>query len=101
MVTCSVHRTMNSNMSGAPTASSSREGNCHSDSLRFTIRWCTGQSGALADKEGWELPNEAPMAPRPLGAIKGTPRRMKQHTKPPLNILRRLNSASMQPDHCV
>jgi hypothetical protein len=25
-------------------------------------------------EEGWDLPNEAPAAPRPPGAIKGTPR---------------------------
>jgi hypothetical protein len=47
------------------------------------------------------LPNGAPTAPSYLGAIKGTPRRMEQHTKPPLNILRRLDSASTHPDHCV
>jgi hypothetical protein len=44
------------------------------------------------------LPNGAPMAPSCLGAIKGTPRRMEQYTKPPLNILRRLDSASTHPD---
>jgi hypothetical protein len=36
-----------------------------------TIRCATRQSGAHTDKEGWELPNEAPTAPRPLWAIKG------------------------------
>jgi hypothetical protein len=36
-----------------------------------------------------------------LVAIKGTPRRMEQKTKPPLNILRRLDFASTHPDHCV
>jgi hypothetical protein len=92
---------MNSNMSGAPIASSSREGNYQLDSILFTVRWRTGQSSAPADKEGWELPNEAPTAPRSLVAIKGTPRHMKQHTKPPLNILRCLDSASTHPDHCV
>jgi hypothetical protein len=35
-------------------------------------------SGAPATREGWELPNEGPMAPRPFVAIKGTPRRLKQ-----------------------
>jgi hypothetical protein len=93
--------TVNSNLSGAPTASSSREENCQSDLLLFIVQRCTRQSGAPVDKEGWELPNEAPTAPRPFGAIKGTPRRMKQHTKPPLNILRRLDPASTHPDHCV
>jgi hypothetical protein len=86
-------------MSGAPTTSSSREGNCQSDMLLFTVWWHSGQSGAPANKEGWELPNEAPTAPRPLGAIKGTPKRMKQHTKPPLNILRCLDSTRTHPDH--
>jgi hypothetical protein len=33
------------------------------------------------------LPNGAPTAPRSLGTIKGTPRRMEQYTKHPLNIL--------------
>jgi hypothetical protein len=36
----------------------------------------TGQSRAHANKEGFGLPNEAPTAPRSLGAIKGTPRRI-------------------------
>jgi hypothetical protein len=39
------------------------------------------------------LPNGAPTAPSCLGAIKGTPRRMEQNTKPPLNILRRRDFA--------
>jgi hypothetical protein len=34
------------------------------------------------------------MAPSCLGAIKGTPRRMEHNTKPPLNILRCLDSTS-------
>jgi hypothetical protein len=97
-----VHRIVNSNcLVHRTAASSSREGNCQSDSLLCTVRWRTGQSGAPTNKEGWELPNEAPTAPRPLGAIKGTPRRMKQYTNPPLNILRRLDSTSTHPDHCV
>jgi hypothetical protein len=34
--------------------------------------WCaTGHSGACTNREGWELPNEAPTAPRPLGCVKG------------------------------
>jgi hypothetical protein len=45
------------------------------------------------------LPNGAPTAPSCLGAIKGTPRRMEQYTKPPLNILRRIDSANTHPDH--
>jgi hypothetical protein len=46
------------------------------------------------------LPNGDPTAPSCLGAIKETPRRMEQNTKPPLNILRCLDSASTHPDHC-
>jgi hypothetical protein len=38
-----------------------------------SVRCAAGQSGASADKEGWELPNEAPTALRSLGAIKGPP----------------------------
>jgi hypothetical protein len=48
---------------------------------------CTGQSGAPADRSNQSLPNEAPTAPRSLGDIKGTTRRMEQHTKHALNIL--------------
>jgi hypothetical protein len=80
-VACPMHRTVNSNLSGAPTTSCSKEGNCQLDSLLFTVRCATGQSGAPATREGWELPNEAPTAPRPFGAIKGTPRRLKQEHK--------------------
>jgi hypothetical protein len=47
------------------------------------------------------LPNGAPTAPSCLKAIKGTPRRMEQHTKPPLNILRRLDSTNTHPIRCV
>jgi hypothetical protein len=46
------------------------------------------------------LPNEVTTAPSCLGSIKGTPRRMEKNTKPPLNILRILDSASTHPDHC-
>jgi hypothetical protein len=46
------------------------------------------------------LPNGDLMAPSCLGAIKGTSRRMEKYTKPPLNILRRLDSANTHPDHC-
>jgi hypothetical protein len=55
---------VNNNMSGAPTASPFREGNYQSD--------------APADREGRELPNEAPRATRPPGTIKGTPMRLQQ-----------------------
>jgi hypothetical protein len=45
------------------------------------------------------LPNGVLMAPICLGATKGTPRRIEQDTKPPLNILRCLDSANTHPDH--
>jgi hypothetical protein len=40
-------------------------------------------------------------APSCLRAIKRTPRCMEQTTKHPLNILRRLDSATTQSDHCA
>jgi hypothetical protein len=46
------------------------------------------------------LPNRDPTAPSCLGATKGTPRRMEHNTKPPSNIVRHLDTASMHPDHC-
>jgi hypothetical protein len=58
-------------MSGALTASSSREENSQSDPLLFTIR-CATRHGAPANREGWKLPNEAPTAPGPFRTIKGT-----------------------------
>jgi hypothetical protein len=54
----------------------------------FTIR-CAPDCPVHSRTEGNQsLPNGAPTAPRSLGAIKGTPRRMKHHTKHHLNILR-------------
>jgi hypothetical protein len=103
-----VHRTVNSNMFGAPTASSSREGNCQLDMLLCTERWRTRQSGAPTDKEGWELPTEAPTAPRPLGAIKGTPRRMKavhqasiEHPKTPRLRMHASGSLCLRFEHLL
>jgi hypothetical protein len=46
------------------------------------------------------LPNGAPTAPNSLGAIKGTPRRMDQYTKHPLNILQRRDFANTYLVHC-
>ena len=46
------------------------------------------------------LPNGAPMTLSCLGAIKGTPMRMEQYTKHPLNILRRRDFAYTHPVHC-
>jgi hypothetical protein len=48
---CPVHNTVDSNLSGAPTTSPFREGNCQSDLLLCTVRWRTGQSDAPADRE--------------------------------------------------
>jgi hypothetical protein len=45
------------------------------------------------------LPNGDPTTPSCPGAIKGTPKRMEHNTKPPLNILRHLDSANTHPDH--
>jgi hypothetical protein len=67
----------------------------------FTVR-CAPDSPMRPWTEGKNcLPNGAPTAPSCLGAIKGSPRCMEQHTKPPLNILRRLDSTSTHQDHCV
>jgi hypothetical protein len=46
------------------------------------------------------LPNEAPTAPRSLGAKKGIPRRMELYTKHPLNILQRRDFANTHLVHC-
>jgi hypothetical protein len=67
----------------------------------FSIRCAIGQSGAPTIESKNCVPNGVPTAPSCLGAIKGTPRRMKHYTKPPLNILRSLNSANTHSDHRV
>jgi hypothetical protein len=55
----------------------------------FTVR-CTSDSSVHPRTEGKQgLPNRAPTAPRSLGPIKGTPRRMELYTKHHLNILQR------------
>jgi hypothetical protein len=100
-VTYPVHEPVNSNLSGAPTSSYSREGNCESDMLLFTVRCATGQSGAPATREGWELPNEAPTAPRPFGAIKGTPRRLKQVHKSSQQVHTSFGSILSLPLLCI
>jgi hypothetical protein len=67
----------------------------------FTVR-CAPDSPVHLWTEGKNfLPNGAPTAPSFLGAIKGTPRRMEQYTKPPLKILRRLESTNTHSDHRV
>jgi hypothetical protein len=100
-VTCLVHMTVNSNMSGAPTASCSKEGNCQSDPLLFTVQCATGQFGAPATREGWELPNEAPTTPKPFGAIKGTPRRLKQVHKSSQQVHTSFGSILSLPLLCI
>jgi hypothetical protein len=60
--------------------------------------WCLvrhEQSGAPADREGWELLNEAPMASRSFGAIKGPPRRHKVVPKHILSTLQVQNFVTM------
>jgi hypothetical protein len=88
-------------MSVASTASSSREGNCQSDLLLFTVRWRTGQSGAPATMEGWELPHEASTAPRPFGTIKGTPRRLQQVHKSSQQVHTSFGSIISLPLLCI
>jgi hypothetical protein len=99
MVTCPVHRTVNINLSGAPTDSYSREGN--SDPLLFTVRCATGQSSAPATMEGWEFPNETPTPPRPFGAIKRTPRRLKQVHKSSQQVHTSFGSILSLPLLCI
>jgi hypothetical protein len=92
---------MNSNMSGAPTVSPFKEGNCQSDPLLCSVRWRTGQSGAPTDREGWELPNEAPTAPRPLGTIKGTPWCLQQGYKSSQQVHTSFGSILSLPLLCI
>jgi hypothetical protein len=92
---------VNSNMSGAPTASSSKEGNYQSNPLLFTVRCATRQSGAPATREGWELQNEAPTAPRPFWTIKGTPRRLQQEKKSSQQVHTSFGSILSLPLLCI
>jgi hypothetical protein len=67
-------------------ASPNKEGNPHrtvSGGAPDSVRWCTGLSGAPSDRRQ-ELLSTAPSC---LGAIKGTPRRMKEYTKHSLSTL--------------
>jgi hypothetical protein len=95
-----VHRTMSSVPSGPHARRSASPGKERNRALFM--------SGGAPDcpvhhpTEGKNcLPNGAPTAPSCLGAIKGTPRRMEQNTKPPLNILRRLDSTNAHSNHRV
>jgi hypothetical protein len=47
------------------------------------------------------LPSLSPTAPSCLGAIKGTPRCMEEHTKHSLSILKHPDSAPMHSLRCV
>jgi hypothetical protein len=69
--------------------------------ILFTVR-CAPDSQVRQQTEGnQDLLNGAPMDPSSPGPIKGTPRRMEKYTKPPLNILICLDSASTHLVHCV
>jgi hypothetical protein len=52
------------------------------------VRWCTRLSVHHPTEGKFGLPSWPPTAPSCLGAIKGTPRRMEEYTKPSRNILR-------------
>jgi hypothetical protein len=69
--------------------------------ILFIVRCATEQSGAPTNRRQELHTKWSPTAPSCLGAIKGTPRRMEHYTKHPLNILRRLDSATTQLDHRV
>jgi hypothetical protein len=70
------------------------------DRALFTVR-CAPDSPVHPRTEGNQcLPNRALTAPRSLGAIKGTPRRMELNTKHPLNILQQRDSTNTQSFHC-
>jgi hypothetical protein len=66
----------------------------------FTV-WCAPDSPVHPRRESNQgLPIGAPMAPRSLRAIKGTPRCMELNTKHPLNIIQHRDFASTQLFHC-
>jgi hypothetical protein len=107
--TATCHVNKNQQSYGAPDGSvPHRKGNMPiRDSLPstvlilFTVR-CASDSPVHLRTEGKNcLPNGAPTTPSYLGAIKGTPRRMEQYTKPPLNILRHLDSTNAHSDHRI
>jgi hypothetical protein len=86
-----------------PEVETSKSGNSLSRPVRvmFTV-WCAQDSPVRQRTEGNNgLPNGAPTVSSCLGAIKGTHRCMEQYTKPPLNILQRLDSASTHTIHCI
>jgi hypothetical protein len=77
-------------------ASPEKEGNC----ALFIVWWCIDCLVRPWTEGNYGLPNGASMAPCCLRAIKGTPRRMEQYTKHPLNILRRRDFVFMHMIHC-
>jgi hypothetical protein len=84
-ITAIIHRTVRcvSRAPGQRSTSPNKEGDQH-----CSLSGAASGSPVHPRTEGNHgLPNGAPTAPRTLGTIKGTPRRMEQHTKHPLNIL--------------
>jgi hypothetical protein len=63
----------------------------------FTVRCATGQSGAPTTREGSELSNEAPTAPRPFGAIKGTLGASNKYTSAANKCIHHLDQFSLSP----
>jgi hypothetical protein len=83
--------------SGAP---QNRKAANHMIRSRCTVHCAPDSSVHLRTEGNQGLPNGALMAPRSLGAIKGTHRRMELHNKHPLNILQHRNFASTQLFNC-
>jgi hypothetical protein len=81
-------------------------GNGRFRQIRKVIAHCSLSGGApncpvhpqIEGNQG--LSNGGPTAPRSLGAIKGTPRRMELHTKHPLNILQCRDFTNTHLVHC-
>jgi hypothetical protein len=89
-VRCAPDSVRCANDSQAPTVGYATEGKKSSPD---SVRWCTGLPGGAPDcpvrqaTEGKNcLPGMLSTAPSCLGAIKGTPRRMEEHTNHPLSI---------------
>jgi hypothetical protein len=80
IVTCPVHRTVNSHSVRCTWRWIVTYPVHQQLALPSQIRYCS-LSSASATREGWELPNEAPTAPRRFRVIKGTPSRLKQEYK--------------------
>jgi hypothetical protein len=82
-------------------AMGTKAGNDRLRQTRKGIAHCSLSDGAPdcpvrpRTEDNQSLSHGALTAPRPLWAIKGTPRHMEHHTKLPLNILQRRDIASM------